>query len=207
MKKAFLFVCGLVAVQVGFWGTRVLAEENTQPSAKKQGKVSLWIFDARVRAAAPGIDRVIKLDEAQKKKLEKVYNEVFSAQDAQAAAKVLQNKQSTFADRQVARSTLVKARATFLKRCNEEVFTTQQRDEIQKIYKAYNEVVAAVRKEMAKKIVAGFNQKLDGILTPEQKQEMAKGKAAYEAALKAALEKRKQQQKEKTSGGNTTAPK
>jgi hypothetical protein len=180
----------LAASQLSLFAVCVAAEE----AAPEKGKVSLWIFEKQIRAAAPGIDRAIKLNDDQKKKLETVYNEVFAAEAVVAASKVLQDKEGKLAPRQEALNTVGAAQVSFLKRCNDEVFTPEQSAQIKAIYAAYNEVRTAAQRELAQRIVGGFAEKLDGILSPEQKDEVAKGKAEFQAAVKAAIEKQKEQQ-------------
>ncbi|NCP34440.1 MAG: hypothetical protein GW911_08510 [Armatimonadetes bacterium] len=190
MRLRSVVAMALAVSQLSLFAVCVAAEE----AAPEKGKVSLWIFENQIRAAAPGIDRAIKLNDEQKKKLETAYNEVFSAESVQAASAVLQNKESTLAERQEAGKAVGAARAAFLKRCNDEVFTPEQNEQITKIYAAYNEVRVAAQKELAQKIVTGFGEKLGTILSPEQKDEVAKGKAEFQAAVKAAIEKQKEQQ-------------
>ena len=84
------------------------------------------------------------------------------------------------------------ARNWFAKRCNAEVFTPEQLGLIRKVYAAYAQVQADVRREVAAMITRGFAGKLDDILSPEQKAAMAKAKANLEVAAKAAAQPHKQ---------------
>jgi len=170
----------------------VATAEDAQEQPPGNTQIPLWIFDAQVRAAAPGIETIITLTDEQKAKLQVIYDQVFSAPTLQSTQKVLLDQKATPEERQEASSVIQTARNWFAKRCNAEVFTPEQLELIRKVYAAYAQVQAEVRREVAAMITRGLAGRLDDILSPEQKAAMAKARADLKAAVKAAAKAQEQ---------------
>jgi len=168
---------------------------SQQTPQSTENKIVLWIFEAPVRAAAPGIEAILTLTEDQKKRIGEVYLECYGTNEANLAFAVLRSKQSTLAQRESAAAILRNVQENFRSKARE-IFTEEQRALIDKVYDAYNEVYKAAQAEMITKVKAAFSERLDKILTPEQKSAMKKA----EAAVKAASEKPAQPQS--VEGGN-----
>ena len=151
-------------------------------------KIALWIFEARIRSFAPGIDAAITVSDEQKTQLGGIYAEVFETNAVALANMVLQDSNTSFAQRQVATATIQQAQAEFRTR-SRSVFTEAQRTLIDEVYAAFNRVYQAAQEEMVTKVTAGFAGELDQLLSAEQKQAVAKSKAEIvEAKRKAAGE-------------------
>jgi hypothetical protein len=153
----------------------VLAQPSQKPT------VSVFMFEARVRSFAPAIEAIISLSEDQKKQLAQAYDEAFGGPAARLAGSVLQDMNASVAQRQMASTTMLQAQASFRAK-SRTIFTDQQRDLVDRVYAAFNRVYAQAQDEMVKLITGGFAKELDTLLTPEQKQAMAKRQAELDAA-------------------------
>ena len=170
-----------VAAQFALAAAGALAEDTGTR------QVPIWLFDAQVRAFAPGIEGIITLKDEQKDRLGKIYSEVFGQNSVALANMVLQDARTSLMQRQAAAATLTQAQELFRAK-SREVFTTGQQDLIDKIYVAYNEVAKAAQQELVDKVKAQFGAKLDGLLNADQKKGMEKKKAEIEEAQKKAAE-------------------
>jgi len=150
-------------------------------------KIALWIFEARIRSFAPGIDAVITVSDEQKTQLGEIYTEIFGTNAVALANMVLQDSNTSFAQRQVATAAIQQAQAEFRTK-SRSVFTEAQRALIDEVYTAFNRVYQAAQEEMVTKVTAGFAGALDQLLSAEQKQAMAKSKAEIEEAMRKAAD-------------------
>jgi len=170
-----------VAAQFALAAAGALAEDTGTR------QVPIWLFDAQVRAFAPGIEGIITLKDEQKDRLGKIYSEVFGQNSVALANMVLQDARTSLMQRRAAAATLTQAQETF-RTSSREVFTPEQQALIDKVYAAYNEVSKAAQQELVDKVKTQFGAKLDGLLNADQKKAMARKKTDIEEAQKKAAE-------------------
>ena len=171
----------------------LVGTSSAQETAKRQ--VSLWIFDARIRSFAPGLDAAIGLTGDQAKQLAAAYAEVFNTNAAALANMVLEDDGPSMAQRQMATATLQQAQAAFQMK-GRTIFTEKQRGLIDKVYASFARVHDAAQQAMVQKVTADFAKELDAMLTPEQKDAVKQARAAIEEA-----NKRKAEAAKKPEGG------
>ena len=159
--------------------TAAVAEET----GKRQ--VNLTIMSSEVNAFAPGVDAVVGLTEDQAKQLAAAYREVYETSAVALANMVLQDGNTTFAQRQMASATLQQTQAAFQARARL-VFTEAQRQLIDKVQTTFTRVLQSVQKELNEKVTTVFGHELDTMLTAEQKAAMTKARAAIEDARRKA---------------------
>lgn len=152
-------------------------------------QVVLTIMTQQVNAVAPGIDAAVALTPEQANALAAAYREVFQSSAVTLANMVLQDGNTTMAQRQMAAATLQQAQALFQARARA-VFTVAQRQLVDKVQAAYGKVFDAAQEQMATTVKTKFSAELDTILTPEQKAAMLKARAEIEAANKKAQEQK-----------------
>ena len=172
--RQILLAAAMTALAIGLLGP-ALAQDS------KATTVSLFIFEARVRSFAPGLEATISLSEEQRTKLGGVYDGVFGTPAVRLANSVLQDMNASIAQRQTATAIVLQAQADFRTQ-SRAVFTDQQRELIDKVYAAFNRVYEQAQEQLAKEVTGNFGKELEQILTPEQKQAMEKQRAELEAA-------------------------
>jgi hypothetical protein len=169
---------------VGAMASLVIA--ITVPAFAQKGPgttVSLSMFEARVRAFAPGVEAIITLSDDQKKKLGGIYDEVFGTPAVRLASSVLEDINASVGQRQMAAATVQQAQAAFRAK-SRTVFTGAQRELIDRVYATFSHVSEQAEANYVKEMTGNLAKELDKILTPEQKQAMAKRQAEQAAAAK-----------------------
>jgi len=150
-------------------------------------QIVLTIMTPQVNAVAPGIDAAVAVTPEQANALAAAYREVFQSSAITLANMVLQDSNTTMAQRQVAAAALQQAQAQFQAR-GRAIFTVPQRALVDKVQAAYNKAYEAAQAQMVTAVKTKFSADLDTILTPEQKAAMLKARADIEAANKKAQE-------------------
>lgn len=160
-------------------GWSALAAETTPQ------QIVLTIMTPQVNALAPGIDAAVAVTPEQANALAAAYREVFQSSAVTLANLVLQDGNTSMAQRQAAAATLQQAQTLFQNGARA-VFTPAQRQLVDKVQAAYGKVYDAAQAQMVTAVKTKFSADLDTILTPEQKAAMLKARAEIEAANKKA---------------------
>jgi hypothetical protein len=172
--RRILLAGTMTTLAIGLLGP-VLGQES------KATTVSLFIFEARVRSFAPGLEATISLSEDQRTKLGGIYDGVFGTPAVRLANSVLQDTNASLAQRQTATAIVLQAQADFRTQ-SRAVFTDPQRELIDRVYAAFNRVYERAQEQLVKEVTGNFGKELEQILTSEQKQAMEKHRAELEAA-------------------------
>lgn len=158
-----------------------LQEDGCAENEPVGAKVTVFIFEARIRSFAPGIEAAITLSEEQKKQLSVAYNEVFGTNAVRLAKLVLMDEGATVVQRQLASATMAQAEVEFRAK-SREIFTEEQRATIDKVYEAFNRVYQTAEQAFVAEVTKSFRAELDNILTEEQKKAVEARRAEIEAA-------------------------
>lgn len=159
----------------------ILGAAGTAQSQQPQGKtIPIFIFDARIRSFAPGIEALISLSDEQKKMLATAYSEAFGTPAVRLANSILQDSSVSVAQRQLATTTVLQAQGIFRTK-SRAIFTAKQCELIDQVYDAFGRIFKKAQDDVSMQIKDDFNRDLGKLLTPEQKQAVD-NKAAEVAA-------------------------
>lgn len=177
-------------------GAALAADGQPQPQ-----QIVLTIMTPQVNNLAPGIDAAVAVTPEQANALAAVYREVFQSSAVTLANMVLQDGNTTMAQRQMAAATLQQAQGLFQARARA-VFTGPQRTLVDKVQAAYDKAFQDAQAQLQAALKSKFTAELETILNAEQKAAMLKARAEIEAANKKAAEQQKT-----TTTPPATAPK
>jgi hypothetical protein len=166
----------VVLVLAGLW----LAGNVLAADAAPQ-QIVLTILTPQINAIAPGIDAAVVVTPEQANALAAAYREVFQSSAVTLANMVLQDANTSMAQRQLAAATIQQAQTLFQGRARA-VFTPAQRQLVDKVQAAYTRIFDAAQAQMVTAVKNNFTTELDTLLTAEQKQAMLKARAEIDAA-------------------------
>ena len=186
MKAMFSFLA--VMVLVGLSSSPLLAQKK----GKRAKGPSL--FSGQVKKAVPGIDAVVSLSDDQKAKYAELQKAMVASEAYVAAAKTIKNKDASKEDRKAALTAIKTAKAglaaklngiigadnaTLVNKVNDAVASAQKdlRTEYKaKLKEAKNDkdATAALRKEMTAKAASSISEKVNALLSDDQKEAVKK---------------------------------
>jgi len=186
MKAMFSFLT--VLVLVGLSSSPLLAQKK----GKRAKGPSL--FSGQVKKAVPGIDAVVSLSDEQKAKYAEAQKAMVASEAYAAAAKTIKNKDASKEDRKAALTAIKTAKAglaaklngiigadnaTLVNKVNDAVASAQKdlRTEYKaKLKEAKNDkdATAALRKEMTAKAASSISEKVNALLSDDQKEAVKK---------------------------------